>query len=361
MSLEEIIKQSSTGAKRLSKDEIEAIFLFDRLAYLGSMANNVTNRLHPETYRTYIVDRNINYTNICVSGCRFCAFYRAAHSPDAYVLTEEQIVQKVQEAVGCGAVQILMQGGLNPALPFDYYTSILKAIKSRFDVQIHSFSAPEIVFFSKVFGKTIREILFLLKEAGLDSLPGGGAEILSNRIRNVVSPHKCTADEWIAVMETAAQLGLQATATMMFGHLESFADRAEHLVRIRELQDKTNVFTAFIPWTFQPGNTMLGGSPASVCDYLKTLAISRLALDNIPNIQASWVTQGLEIAQIALHFGANDLGSTMLEENVVASAGVAFSASAEELEASIRAAGYIPARRKTNYEIIMGSDFNFSS
>lgn len=356
MSAENIIEQAANGSKRLSLKEIESLFSFERLAALGCSANKATCRLHPEPYRTYIVDRNINYTNVCVSGCRFCAFYRSSNSPDAFVLNEEQVLQKVEEAISLGAVQILMQGGLNPDLPLEYYTDLLKAVKSRFEVQIHSFSPPEIVFLSRNFNITVRETLSLLLEAGLDSLPGGGAEILSNRIRRAVSPHKCTADEWISVMETAAELGLRATATMMFGHIEDYSDRAEHLVRIRDLQDRTNVFTAFIPWTFQPGNTGLRNSPVGAHDYLKTLAISRLALDNIPNIQASWVTQGLAVAQAALHFGANDLGGTMIEENVVAAAGMHFTAAAEDLEANIRAAGYLPARRNTKYDILNTSN-----
>jgi len=307
---------------RLSTDDALSLLENGRLPELGWAADKVCSRIHPKPIRTYVIDRNINYTNVCESGCRFCAFYRSPGSADGYVLSVEEVLQKVGEAVELGATQILMQGGLNPDLKLDYYESLLKAIKVGYPaVQVHSFSAPEIVFFARTAGLTALETLSKLQAAGLDSLPGGGAEILVDRVRSEVSPHKCTAIEWVRVMEAAASLGMRATATMMFGHIETLAERVESLQLIRDLQERTDVFTAFIPWPYQPGNTELGGQAAGGHDYLRTLAISRLFLDNIENVQASWVTQGDRIAQIALRFGANDIGSTMIEENVVAAAG----------------------------------------
>jgi cyclic dehypoxanthinyl futalosine synthase len=308
-----------------------------------------------------VVDRNINYTNICTSKCRFCAFWRDAESPQAYLLADEEIHRKIEEAVGLGATQILMQGGLHPDLAIGWYERLLKGIKERFDIDLHSFSPPEIVHIAEISGLTVEQVIGRLRDAGLDSIPGGGAEILTDSSRSAVSPGKCTSDEWLDVMETAHRLGMRSTATMMFGHTESLADRVEHLSRIRALQDRTSAtlssrpargFTAFIPWTFQPANTDLGGQAVGAHEYLRTLAISRLFLDNVVNLQASWVTQGAKIGQVALKFGANDLGSTMIEENVVAAAGVCFRMSEEELREAISGAGYIPCRRDTYYNVL---------
>ncbi|MDO8683434.1 MAG: cyclic dehypoxanthinyl futalosine synthase, partial [Armatimonadota bacterium] len=297
------------SSERLAFEEISVLFDNASLPELGLAADEVCKRFHPEPIRTYVIDRNINYTNICESGCRFCAFFRKPGSPDGYVLSSDQVLEKVREAVELGATQILMQGGLNPDLKLDYYEGLLSAIKSAYPaVQIHSFSAPEVSYIARLSGLTTVETLTRLKNAGLGSLPGGGAEILVDSVRGKVSPGKCSAVEWLKVMEEAAGCGLRATATMMFGHVETFEDRVRHLMAIRDLQDRTGVFTAFIPWTYQPGNTDLGGSSAGGHDYLRTLAISRLALDNVENIQASWVTQGDKMAQIALRFGANDIG-----------------------------------------------------
>ncbi|MCX8052739.1 MAG: dehypoxanthine futalosine cyclase [Armatimonadetes bacterium] len=346
------ILTAAVDGKRIT--EPEALRLFDEVSLpeLAWAADQVCARKHPERIRTYIIDRNINYTNICVSGCAFCAFYRPPGHPDGYVLTTEQIIDKIEEAVRLGATQILMQGGLHPDLKIDYFQSLFRSIKQRFDVQIHSLSAPEIVHISRISGMSILETLRGLKEAGLDSLPGGGAEILVNSFRRRVSPKKCSVSEWLEVMRATAELGMRATATMVFGMGETLSERVAHLSAIRNLQDEIGVFTAFIPWTYQPGNTELGGNPVGGHDYLRTLSISRLFLDNFENVQASWVTQGKEIAQLALRCGANDIGGTMIEENVVAAAGVAYRADEVSLIEIIRGAGYNPARRTTLYRII---------
>jgi cyclic dehypoxanthinyl futalosine synthase len=342
---------SAASGARLNAQHSQA--LFDApLAMLGAAADAVSRRLHPEPLRTFVIDRNINYTNICLSGCQFCAFFRPPGHPEGYLLSRKEILDKIEEAVALGATQILMQGGLHPELTIDWFEDTFRAIQRRFDVALHSLSAPEVVHLARLSGLTITETLRRLHEAGLDSLPGGGAEILCDDLRSRLSPRKCTVAEWFAVMKEVHALGLRATATMVFGHAETEAHRVEHLLRVRDFQDETGVFTAFIPWTFQPSNTALGGKAAGPHDYLRTLAISRLVLDNIPNLQASWVTQGADIAQLSLAFGANDLGSTMIEENVVRAAGVTFRMSAAELADLIRRAGFTPARRDTYYRIL---------
>ncbi|MFW6324685.1 MAG: cyclic dehypoxanthinyl futalosine synthase, partial [Desulfovibrionales bacterium] len=290
---------------------------------LGSRAHAYRTKLHPESWVTYIVDRNINYTNVCVSGCRFCAFYRPPGHQEGYILSTEELAGKVRETVELGGYQILLQGGMHPDLDLGFYVKLLSYLKEDFpSVAVHGFSPTEIVFLAKQNGSSLAEIIAELKKAGLDSIPGGGAEILVDRVRTKISPNKCTADEWLDVMREAHKQGMRTTATMMFGHVETFEERLEHLEKIRALQDETGGFTAFIPWTFQPGNTNLQCPEVSSVEYLKFLALSRLYLDNVPNIQASWVTQGAHIGQLALLWGANDLGSTMIEENVVAAAGV---------------------------------------
>jgi cyclic dehypoxanthinyl futalosine synthase len=344
------LEQAASGG-RLEHDQAVALFAAP-LAALGAAADAVCRRLHPEPLRTFVIDRNINYSNVCVSGCRFCAFFRPSGHGDGYVLSHEEILSKVEEAVGLGATQILMQGGLHPDLPLSWFEELFCSIRERSSVTIHSLSAPEIIHLSRVSGLSTRQVLARLRKAGLDSLPGGGAEILCDEVRRQVSPRKCTTEEWLAVMREVHQLGMRATATMMFGHVESPAQRVAHLLRVRELQEQTGVFTAFIPWPFQPANTALGGEAASAHDYLRTLAISRLVLDNVANLQASWVTQGEDVAQLSLAFGANDLGSTMIEENVVRAAGVTFRMSAGELASLIRRAGFTPARRDTYYNLL---------
>jgi cyclic dehypoxanthinyl futalosine synthase len=320
---------------------------------LGKRAHEVRMHLHPEPIVTYIVDRNINYTNICSCGCRFCAFYRHLGDPNGYVLSIDEILKKIQETVELGGYQILLQGGMHPELSLKWYEDLLRSIKASFpDVAVHGFSPPEIWFLSQEEGMDVAGVLERLRVAGLDSMPGGGAEILVDAVRQQVSPRKCTADQWLSVMEVAHGIGMRTTATMMFGQGESLVQRVEHLERLRQLQDRTGGFTAFIPWTFQPKNTRLQVVETSAHEYLKFLALSRLYLDNFANIQASWVTQGPHVGQLALLWGANDLGSTMIEENVVAAAGVHFRLPEEELRALIEGIGFIPRRRTMDYTIM---------
>ncbi len=346
------ILEKAVAGERLELEDGVALLESDELILLGLAASAVTKRLHPEPVVTFVIDRNINYTNVCTTGCRFCAFYRSPGDSDAYVLSYDEIYDKIRETVACGGTQILMQGGLHPDLPFSYYLDMLRGIKERFDIDIHSFSPPEIVHFSEITGLSVREVLIRLRDAGLDSIPGGGAEILDNRVRKYISPHKISWEEWMNVMTTAHELGMKSTATMMFGSVETLGERVMHLIRVREAQDRTGGFRAFIPWSFQPLNTELGGETATGVDYLKTLAVSRLMLDNVPNIQASWVTQGAKMAQVSLSFGANDFGGTMLEENVVRAAGVSNRVPMDEIIHSIRDAGYTPAQRNTGYQIL---------
>ncbi len=340
------------AGRRLEEEAALALFQSNDLLSIGAAADQMRQRLHPERHITYVIDRNINYTNICVSRCKFCAFYRSAGASDAYIISRRELSQKIRETVQLGGTQILLQGGLHPDLRLQFYCDMLRFMKREFAVHIHGFSPPEIVHFARLNGMTLTETVSRLRSAGLDSIPGGGAEILSNRVRCEISPNKCSADEWLAVMRAAHTLGMRTTATMMFAHRESYSDRVEHLSRIRQLQDTTGGFTAFIPWTFQPLNTEMGGASAGGVEYLKTLAISRLFLDNVANIQASWVTQGAKIAQLALRFGANDLGSTMIEENVVRAAGVSFRMSLQEMRTIIEDAGFTPRQRDCYYNLI---------
>ncbi len=347
--------------KRIDKKEAIELFKAGNLLELGLQADEVRKELHPEGIVTFVVDRNINYTNVCINECRFCAYYRSPDSPDAFVLSKEELFRKIQETISQGGTQILIQGGLHPDHGLDFYVDMLRSIKERFKIHIHGFSPPEIKYIAKKAALTVSETLKILHEAGLDSIPGGGAEILSDRVREVLSPKKIRSSEWLEVMEEAHKLGMRTSATMMFGSVETPEDIVEHLDAIRSLQDRTGGFTAFIPWSFQPGNTELFRSgkatvPASAIDYLKVLSLSRLYLDNVKNIQASWVTQGLKIAQIALRFGANDFGSTMLEENVVKAAGVCYRVKKEDIVEAIRAAGFRPAQRDTHYRIIQFFD-----
>ena len=305
-----------------------------------------------QTTRTYTIDRNINYTDICVSGCKFCAFFKKPGGEGGYVLSHDEILARVGEAVELGASQIMLQGGLNPSLDIGWFEDLFRAIKSTHNIWLHSLSAPEIVFLAQQAKLSYSEVLERLRDAGLGSLPGGGAEILTDQSRSRVSPGKCSAGQWLQVMRDAASLGMRATATMLIGLGESPQDRIEHLEAIRKLQDETGVFTAFIPWTFQPGNTQLGGSPTGSHDYLKTLALSRLYLDNIPHIQASWVTQGRAIATLALRCGADDIGSVMIEENVVAAAGVTYRLTEQEIRDAIKDAGFAPVKRDTLYGVV---------
>lgn len=342
----------AVGGERLSGEEGVRLYYEADLLSLGRAADRVRRRLHPEDVVTFVVDRNINYTNVCQSGCLFCAFYRREEDPEAYLLTHEEILTKIEELVAQGGTQVLIQGGLHPRLGLAYFTTLFRRIKAQFPVHIHSLSPPEIVHLARLERLPVREVLLELKAAGLDSLPGGGAEILVNRVRQVISPRKITWQEWVAVMVTAFELGLFGTATMMFGTVERPEDRVQHILRIREVQDKTGGFTAFIPWTYQPGNTALGGKPVPAVEYLRMLALSRLLLDNVRNLQASWVTQGAKVGQVALAFGANDFGGTMLEENVVRAAGASYRVPPDEIRRVIRDAGFMPAQRTTDYQIL---------
>ncbi|MBW2095730.1 MAG: dehypoxanthine futalosine cyclase [Deltaproteobacteria bacterium] len=335
--------------RRLDFQDAFQLYRDEDLLTLGAMADRVRQELHPGQTVTYVVDRNINYTNICCSRCRFCAFFRPAGHEEAYLITKEELSQKIEETIALGGTQILLQGGIHPGLGLDYYTDLLGFIRTNFPVHVHGFSPPEIHYLAGKERRSLRDTLQDLMAAGLGSIPGGGAEILVDRVRKQVSPHKCTADEWLSVMETAHDLGLRTTATMMFGHIETPEERLEHLFRIRDLQDRTGGFTAFIPWTFQPDNTRLDLPKATSAEYLRLLALSRLVLDNVPNVQASWVTQGPKIAQVALKFGANDLGSTMIEENVVAAAGVTFRLSRQDMIRIIETAGFRAQQRDTFY------------
>jgi cyclic dehypoxanthinyl futalosine synthase len=312
----------------------------------------------PERRVTFVLDRNISITNICQAGCRFCAFHVAPGAPGGFVLSDEEIVEKVLEAQKLGATQIMLQGGLNPDLDLAFYERMLSAIKTRAaDVWLHSLSPAEVLFLARQAGLTIRECLERLRAAGLDSLPGGGAEVLVEEVRREVSPHKISAAHWLEVMETAQQLGLKTTATMVYGLGETTAQRVEHLLRIRELQDRTGGFTAFIPWSFQPNHTRLSRLPATGADYLRIVALARLVLDNVPHLQAGWVTEGPELAQLALSFGADDWGGVLMEEQVVRATGLAYAVTPEQVVNLIRQTGRSAAQRTTLYEIC-GSAFS---
>jgi cyclic dehypoxanthinyl futalosine synthase len=338
--------------ERLSAEEGLILFHEGELLELGQVADQMRVRLHPDNRVTFVVDRNINYTNVCTAGCRFCAYFRAPGHQEGYILSREELHAKIAETIQLGGTQLLIQGGLNPELQLPYFEDMLRDIKANFDIHIHSFSPPEIVHMAEGAGLSIEAVIQRLQQAGLDSIPGGGAEILDDRVRKYISPRKIGWQQWMEVMSTAHKLGMKTTATMMFGSVETFEERINHFTRIRDVQDQTGGFTAFIPWSFQPKNTNLGGEAATGVDYLKTLAISRIMLDNVPNIQASWVTQGAKMAQIALRFGANDFGSTMLEENVVRAAGVINRVPMEEIITCIKDAGHIPAKRNTLYNVI---------
>ena len=299
---------------------------------------------------TYIVDRNINYTNICNVYCKFCAFYRTESKPDAYVISHDEIDQKIQETIDLGGTQILMQGGHHPSLSLNWYLDLLSHIKDKFPaLNIHAFSPSEFIHFRDVFDMPIRELLIKFRDAGLGSIPGGGGEILVDSIRNKIAPLKAMSDDWLEVMDVAHDLGLASSVTMMFGHVENLRHRLEHLERVRQQQDKSKGFTAFICWTFQADNTRLKADPVGAHEYLKTQALSRIYLDNIDNIQSSWVTQGLEVGQVALKYGANDLGSIMIEENVVSKAGTTFQMTVEDMKRLISDLGYQPLQRDNWY------------
>ncbi|MBU4118247.1 MAG: dehypoxanthine futalosine cyclase [Proteobacteria bacterium] len=351
MDMQRITEKVLTGG-RLTVDEGLMLAEEGDLYQLGFLANGIRRQRHPEPMVTYVIDRNINYTDICISACKFCAFFKPPEDPDGSVLSFAELAEKIEETKDLGGTQILLQGGLHPDKPLEFYEEMLGFIKS-YEIHIHGFSPPEICHFAALSGLSVREVLVRLQRAGLDSIPGGGAEILCDRVRQETAPRKCSTDDWLGVMEEAHGLGMRTTATMMFGHVETMAERIEHLARVRALQDKTGGFTAFIPWPFQPDNTALSHIPKTTAfAYLKMLALSRIFLDNIDNIQASWVTQGPKIAQLSLFFGANDFGSTMIEENVVAAAGVGFRLSEQEIRALVHGAGCVPKQRRMDYSLV---------
>jgi cyclic dehypoxanthinyl futalosine synthase len=336
----------------------EGLFLFTEadLIAVGQLAHAVRQRHHPEGRVTFIIDSNPNYTNACVADCLFCAFYRRPGDKEAYTLTVEQVMEKIAHAAQLGATTVLLQGGLNPELPLDYYTALVRETRQRFpQVTPHFFTASEILMMSEVSQKTVAEVLGALKEAGQVSLPGGGAEVLSEYVRKRISPKKNPDDGWVIVHREAHKLGFKSTATMMYGHVDRPVDWLEHLNRVRDLQDETGGFTAFIPWSFKPGNTVLEKkvpTGAGASTYLRMLAVSRLYLDNVPHIQASWFSEGKKTGQIALHFGADDFGGTLIDENVHKATGHINTTTVDETVKLIEEAGFIAAQRTTLYDIL---------
>lgn len=344
----------AVGGERLTLEEGQRLIESHDLAALGRAADEVSRRLHPEDYRTYSIDRNINYTNICTAVCDFCAFYRKPKSPEGYVLDRDGLYLKIQETLDLGGEQVLLQGGLHPDFKLEWYEELLRDIRQRFPgINVHGFSPPEIHHFTKISKLPLKTVLERLKAAGLGSLPGGGGEILVDRVRRAITRGKALTDDWLNVNRAWHELGGHSTATMMFGHVETLAERIEHLERLRQVQDETGGFTAFICWTFQPEHTDMADVPtAGAFEYLKTLAVSRLYLDNFRNLQSSWVTQGLKIGQLALLHGANDMGSLMIEENVVSEAGTVHHLSLDDIRGAITEVGYIPRQRNVHYELV---------
>lgn len=349
--INDIVEKVIAG-QRLSFEDGMRLYRSHNILELATLADFVRQKKYPNNIVTFIISRNINYTNVCWVRCKFCAFYRPPGDEEGYVLSNETIFKKIDELLDLGGYELLMQGGLNPKLKIEYYEELFSSIKSRYKVHLHSLSPAEIIYIAKRSKLSLEETIKRLRAAGLDTIPGGGAEILVDEVREEIAPYKDTAEEWLEVMRTAHKLKMRTTATMMYGSVEKLEHRVEHLIKIRNLQDETGGFTAFIPWNFQPDGTELGGKKATGYDYLKTVAISRLMLDNVDNIQASWVTQGPKIAQISLKYGANDFGSTMIEENVVSAAGTKFLMSIQDIRRQIQEAGYEPKIRNTYYQII---------
>lgn len=354
------VLERAVAGERLSLEDGLELYASNEIEKIGHAANQIMKKWHPDPITTFVIGRNVNYTNICDVYCRFCAFYRPPGSKEGYVLPDEVIFKKIQETIDVGGTEILMQGGTNPDLPFSYYTNLLREIKKRFQITMHSFSPAEIWKMKDVSeGLSLEEVIRQLHEAGLDSLPGGGAEILDDRTRRKISRQKGSWTEWIEVMTTAHKIGMNTTGTMVIGFGESMEERVLHMLRIRDAQDEcirngypSKGFLAFIPWTFQPDNTNLKGEKLGPAEYLKTLAISRLMFDNIPNFQSSWVTMGPEVGKLSLSYGCNDFGSTMIEENVVSAAGTTHKVTITSTLQLIREAGKIPAQRNTRYDIL---------
>jgi cyclic dehypoxanthinyl futalosine synthase len=353
LSITELADKVRAG-ERVTADDALALYRHAPTALLGRLADCIRARKHPGGVVTYIIDRNVNYTNVCVAKCTFCAFYRDVGSPEGYVLGFDELFRKIDETIAVGGVQLLMQGGHNPDLPLTWYEDLFRAIKARYpSFKLHALSPPEVIHISRLSQLPVPSVIDRLIAAGLDSIPGGGAEILVDRVRRLLHCYgKATADEWIDVMRQAHRAGLRTTATMMYGTVESDEERLEHLLRLRALQDETGGFTAFITWSYQPDHTELAGSEATGLDYLRTLAIARIVLDNFDNLQASWVTQGGKVGQLSLAYGANDMGSVMIEENVVRAAGASYCMDEVEIVRNIEDAGFSARRRNMHYEIL---------
>src|SRR6187401_3597993 len=353
MNIESIIRKVGDGG-RVSADEARELYLHAPTHVLGRLADDIRRHKHPGSTVTYIIDRNVNYTNVCVAKCNFCAFYRQVGSPDGYVLGFDEIFRKIDETIAVGGVQLLLQGGHNPDLPLTWYEDLFRAVKQRYpSFKLHALSPPEVIHLSRLSQLPVPAVLERLIAAGLDSVPGGGAEILVDRVRTLLHCYgKATSDEWLDVMRHAHRAGLRTTATMMYGTVETDEERLEHLLRLRALQDETGGFTAFITWSYQPDHTELMGTEATAIDYLRTLAIARIVLDNFDNLQASWVTQGGKVGQLSLAYGANDMGSVMIEENVVRAAGASYCMDEAEIVRNIEDAGFIAKRRNMHYEIL---------
>jgi cyclic dehypoxanthinyl futalosine synthase len=342
------------AGERLTRAEALDLYVNAPTPLLGRLADEVRARRHPDGIVTYIIDRNVNYTNVCVARCAFCAFYRPVGSSEGYVLGFDEIFRKIDETIALGGGQLLLQGGHNPDLPLEWYEDLFRAVKGRYPAfKLHALSPPEVIHLSRMSRRPVPEVIDRLIAVGLDSIPGGGAEILVDRVRRILNCYsKATADEWLDVMRHAHRAGLRTTATMMYGTVETVEERLEHLFRLRDLQDERGGFTAFIAWSYQPEHTELGGGEATGIEYLRTLAIARLVLDNFDNLQASWVTQGGKVGQLSLAYGANDMGSVMIEENVVRAAGAAYCMDEIEIVRNIENAGFAPKRRNMHYEIL---------
>src|SRR5215213_570837 len=353
MSLASLTARVAAG-ERLSRDQALALYTEAPTHVLGRLADRVRARKHPDRVVTYIIDRNVNYTNVCVARCNFCAFYRPVGSADGYVLGFDEIFQKIDQTIAVGGVQLLLQGGHNPDLPLKWYEDLFRAIKERYPpFKLHALSPPEVIHISRLSQLPVPEVIARLIAAGLDSIPGGGAEILVDRVRKLLHCYgKATADEWLDVMRHAHQRGLRTTATMMYGTVETVEERIEHMMRLRDVQDETGGFTAFITWSYQPEHTELGGGEATGMEYLRMLALARIVLDNVPSLQASWVTQGGKVGQLSLAYGANDMGSVMIEENVVRAAGASYCMDEVEIVRNIENAGFIAKRRNMHYDVL---------
>ena len=353
MNIHEIIRKVEDD-RRVDADEALALYRQAPTHVLGRLADSVRLRKHPGGTVTYIIDRNVNYTNVCVAKCNFCAFYRDVGSSEGYVLGFDEIFRKIDETIEVGGVQLLLQGGHNPDLPLSWYEDLFRAVKDRYpDFKLHALSPPEVIHLSRLSQLPVAQVVDRLAAAGLDSIPGGGAEILVDRVRRLLHCYgKATADEWLDVMRQAHTRGLRTTATMMYGTVETLEERVEHMLRLRALQDETGGFTAFITWSFQPDHTELGGVEATGVDYLRALALARIVLDNFDNLQASWVTQGGKVGQLSLAYGANDMGSVMIEENVVRAAGAAYCMDEIEIVRNVEDAGFVAKRRNMHYEIL---------